>query len=403
MEVSSCCGICMLDYSRSTCVEVRCDYCEFGACRGCYERWVRESVEELGCMSCKKKWNRKELMSKFTKKYIEGEYKRHMEDIVYQVEVQLLGETQRELERLRKIQELEKLKKEKELELEKIKESITQLRWGKKEKVVYTRKCPGELCRGYLKEDLSCGMCEILVCKNCNEICKELHECKDSDMETVRMLAKDTKPCPGCGEYIQKLEGCDQMFCVKCKSAFSWKTMKIETGAIHNPHYFEYLRNGGNLERNPMEIVCGREELDNGMLERVIRKGQNVGLICGRIIHMREVDLEMYTRAMVKDNRDIRKRYLQKEIDSKKFKSLLQQRNKRKSWNSEIAGIVGMFITSMTDIIYRYEEEEESSGEEVKYYREMEELREYANECMEEISRVYNYKCKKIGIDYFIG
>jgi hypothetical protein len=62
---------------------------------------------------------------------------------------------------------------------------------------------------------------------------------------------------------IYKIEGCAQMFCTECHTAFNWNTLRIENGIIHNPHYFEWMRrqneNGGQVERNPNEILCGRE------------------------------------------------------------------------------------------------------------------------------------------------
>jgi hypothetical protein len=32
------------------------------------------------------------------------------------------------------------------------------------------------------------------------------------------------------------------MWCIECKTAFSWKSGEIVNGKIHNPHYYEYLR-----------------------------------------------------------------------------------------------------------------------------------------------------------------
>ena len=50
------------------------------------------------------------------------------------------------------------------------------------------------------------------------------------------------------------------MWCTECKVAFSWNTGKVViSGAIHNPHYYNYLQQngGGNAPRNPGDILCG--------------------------------------------------------------------------------------------------------------------------------------------------
>jgi hypothetical protein len=38
------------------------------------------------------------------------------------------------------------------------------------------------------------------------------------------------------------------MWCVGCKTTFSWKTGVIQTGAIHNPEYFRWMREQGKTE-----------------------------------------------------------------------------------------------------------------------------------------------------------
>ena len=57
---------------------------------------------------------------------------------------------------------------------------------------------------------------------------------------------------------IHKTEGCNQMYCVMCHTAFDWNSLRIITGVIHNPHYFEYLnRQPGQAPRTPGDLVCG--------------------------------------------------------------------------------------------------------------------------------------------------
>ena len=53
------------------------------------------------------------------------------------------------------------------------------------------------------------------------------------------------------------VKNCDQMWCVKCQVAFSWNTGLRVTGVVHNPHYYEWRRNGGQAIRNAGELHCG--------------------------------------------------------------------------------------------------------------------------------------------------
>jgi len=132
-----------------------------------------------------------------------------------------------------------------------------------KKRATFIRRCPSEGCRGFLSSAWKCGVCELFSCSECHEVKgatrDSLHTCDPGNVETAKLLAKDTKACPKCGEMITKIDGCDQMWCISCHSAFSWRTGQIVSGIVHNPHYYEWQRkqNNGEAPRNIGDIPCG--------------------------------------------------------------------------------------------------------------------------------------------------
>jgi hypothetical protein len=133
-----------------------------------------------------------------------------------------------------------------------------------KEKHEFIMNCQSSGCKGYLSTKYKCGLCEKTTCSACLTVKEHGHECKEDDLSTVRMIRKETKPCPKCSARISKIDGCDQMWCVECKTAFSWKSGNIVNGTIHNPHYYEYLRKEqGFVPRadNPCGEIPGLREL----------------------------------------------------------------------------------------------------------------------------------------------
>jgi hypothetical protein len=108
----------------------------------------------------------------------------------------------------------------------------------------YHGKCPSAHCRGFITKDYNCGICNTRICPDCHVIVdtSETHNCNPATVETVKAISKETKPCPTCHAPIYKIDGCSQMWCVQCHTAFCWNTGKIET-QIHNPHYYEWMRN----------------------------------------------------------------------------------------------------------------------------------------------------------------
>ena len=80
------------------------------------------------------------------------------------------------------------------------------------EKKKFIRRCTRENCQGFLSTAWKCGICEYYSCSKCfitkTKKHDDPHECKKEDVETAEMIKKDCKPCPNCGEFIQKSSGC---------------------------------------------------------------------------------------------------------------------------------------------------------------------------------------------------
>ena len=118
--------------------------------------------------------------------------------------------------------------------------------------------CPGEECRGFvMTPGYKCAVCDLVLCKECRQPTSDEHECNQDDVQTIELLVRDTKPCPTCAVPISKISGCDQMWCVQCSCAFSWKSSKVVTGRVHNPHYYEWLQTQPGGIRNPGDVECG--------------------------------------------------------------------------------------------------------------------------------------------------
>jgi hypothetical protein len=195
--------------------------------------------------SCKKEWTRKFMVESFPKNFINKEWKN--------------------------------MKMEKEVENEKSLLPATQLLFQNSKKtsknskeVIFHRKCSVENCRGFLSSNWKCGLCSAYTCKHCHLEKKEGHRCDKDLVATISFLQDDTKPCPKCTTAIHKIDGCDQMWCTVCHTAFSWRRGTIET-RIHNPHYYEWLRRDGELQRNDGDYECGRN-IDNRNLIQSLMK-----------------------------------------------------------------------------------------------------------------------------------
>ena len=312
---------------------------------------------------------------------------------------------------------------------------------SEKEKTRFVRQCPANNCRGFLSTQWKCGICEQWTCPECHELkghnrdCE--HKCDPNNVETAKMIAKDSKPCPKCQSLIFKISGCDQIWCTQCHIAFSWKTGKFEKN-IHNPHFYEWQRkNGGGLApRNPGDFECGRE-LDHYTTDRIqtlarkhpdlyksekkehiswsgreIRTSYTysnpVRQICDmvrHVIHNNHAELPQFQTDYVVRNQDLRIRYLENFISEDEFKIQIQRNDKKNRKNTEVVQVLQLANTAITDIIYRLMDNLENSDTGKhniqSFLGEIREIIKYCNDIFKDIGFTYN--TVQYGFDEMFG
>ena len=273
---------------------------------------------------------------------------------------------------------------------------------GKPTRRTFIRKCGDPECRGFITSQWKCGLCEKKTCIDCHEIkCDNEHCCDPNTVETVKLLKTDTKSCPKCQTNIFKIDGCDQMFCTQCHTAFSWMTGNIET-KIHNPHYYEWRRQNGGLEREPGDIECGVELTHHfiNSLPMYFEKHSTIDIsfichvtnIARMCIETREYN-NLAANNRVDANIDIRVAYLKQTIDEKHFKSLLLRRQKANSLKMEIYNVIQLLVTTVTDILFRLRANIQMSIAnecDITIIYEVQEIVKYVNGCLSEIGTTYS-------------
>ena len=447
------CNICCDTYNKSTRSKVSCPYCDFEVCRTCCETYIlSESVPKCMQPSCAKEWSRKFLRENFTNVFLTSKYKEHLENTLFDQEKALLPATQHIVEEKIRKRNVKKQMMEIEALMEDLRRQHRALERtllypgetgagvgagalsasAKEEKHHFVRQCPATNCRGFLSSQWKCGICELWTCPDCHELkgavrdCQ--HTCDPNNVETAKMLAKDSKPCPKCQSLIFKINGCDQMWCTQCHTAFSWKTGKLEKH-IHNPHFYEWQRKnatGGVAPRNPGDIECGRElthytcdQIQSGARRHntlgklttevytnysgtktnrtVYKYDERIMTLCDivrHIIHIVRIELPNFQTDYVERNQDLRVKYLENLINEEDFKMLIQRNDKKNRKNTEVAQVIQLVNTALTDIIYRVIDHLQNSdvdkADVIPFMNEIAEIIKYCNTIFRDIAFTYN-------------
>ncbi len=207
------------------------------------------------------------------------------------------------------------------------------------------RPCPADNCKGFLKEDWICGICEVNVCSKCQEVIKDKHKCDPNTVKSVKLKEHESTQCPSCNAPIYKIDGCNQIWCTNCNTAFDYRTGEIEHGSVHNPHYFEWVRRNGGDDRARQIGVCGLIPLYT--LETILRI-RNVSDLRNyhrNVTHVHQVLLPFYPNNYdVNTHENLRKKYLLGKITEEKWKNALRTAEKKRLRNGEVRQILDTYV-----------------------------------------------------------
>jgi hypothetical protein len=407
-------------------------------------------------MNCKKSWNNDFMHNYFTKKFINNDLKKHRENVLFDREKSLLPSTQvyvvqfiKNKEISTKLKQLRIFKSNKKEELiktynnnndewllkrdkiRKIEEELiiaqNDIKYYsdvlyfnhhnniKEDRKQFIRACPVNDCRGFLSTQWKCELCHNWVCPDCNDIKgssnNNEHICKIENIETCKLLAKDSKPCPSCASLIFKISGCNQMFCIVCKKGFDWKTGKIETGPIHNPEYFNYLQqlNNGVVPVNN-QLQCNQipnlYEYKNH-LRKIKCSVSNITFFCELMrvyLHNNHVVLPHYIINIYDDNRNIRINYMINAIDENTFKIQLQMKEKARLKKQDIYILLEMYQNIILDSIIKIYHLKKNDEEIINnIIIEINNLITYCNNILFKIKNKYNCVVPNINSKYIIN
>jgi hypothetical protein len=377
-------------------------------------------------MNCKKTWAQDFLVEKLNKSFVTSDYKVHRAQLLCEREISKLPETMAAAENHKaaekEIDQYHQLNAKVAEMRRKIHEircqsyihwhNAERLRNGlhKQEKKEFVMPCQADGCRGFLSTAYKCGLCSIYTCPKCLEPIGytkdgDGHTCKEESVQSAELIRKDTKPCPCCGTRIFKIDGCDQMWCSNCHKAWSWRTGKIDNGVVHNPHYYEFQRNGGgNVPRAPGDVVCGGlihySVLRTQITRRITKKElvTEITKLHRTLAHIIHIDLNAL-RIDINNQNDhtaLRVQYILGNINKDDMSRTLYRNDIARRKNTEMIQVYEILNEVGVDVFATLRNSELKDekydmlvGEQLDRYHQ---LRVYCNQQFEKIGKTYSRK-----------
>lgn len=367
---------------------VTCGSCEYTSCQACVRQYILARAEP-DCMSCRVAWSRDVLVSHFGPAFVNVEYKTHRENVLMDRERALMPATQDRLPAYRECRALERGLPEKRKRAAELVEEMRKLRHqldivkngmhydrqrietlttndyeppSQRRRVESSpaepvkkilRSCPSADCRGFVYDDHVCGTCQGRMCADCHEPITDDHVCVPENVASARAILRDSKPCPSCAAVTYKISGCPQMWCTACHTTWDWTTGRIDTGNIHNYHYFRWLaETGGHRRRENGPPRCRTIEdvmVDLRAANVPMQTRKSLGTIFQKSRHLQTFGIPSLRTDG--DNVVHRLRYLNGDITEDQFKRAVQVNDKKWSKNLATRQVLEMYAAATADIV----------------------------------------------------
>lgn len=384
------CDVCCERFNKTNHKRIDCSFCDLKSCRGCVQRYMLSKLEDAHCMQCRHAWSRRFVDEVTTIKFRNGPYREHLENVLFEKQKPHFPELQPEVARQKRMIALWKRMNDVRGELyvlcvahhipfphtrEQYEHTYPAVhdKWHEYLRLIaeyetmrsrrdrqvptrFIRKCLGSACHGHLNEDWHCTLCDKKFCKDCGEVVPldgggGEHACDPELVQTMRLIKSDTKPCPNCSEMITRIDGCSQMFCTMCATAFSFDTGDVIRGRVDNPHYFEHQRKkmGGAMSREHGDIPCG------GM--PTLDEMQNFSEFIEAYVSVRIIERDALWRwnpdFPIRELHTLRMSFLMGYINEERFKADLRLHDKRRERSREIVDLCFTLSHTCADLFRR--------------------------------------------------
>lgn len=246
--------------------------------------------------------------------------------------------------------------------------------------------CPVDGCRGIVMlPSHACGLCNATLCPHCHSVCgtdstastASTHVCDPKHIQTVAEILQNTRACPKCATRIHRIDGCDQMWCTRCHTAFHWQNgMVLKNTMVHNPHFVQYQREQrearsaaevyNNCDGLP-EIQIVNNHLSTyannqwsseypfrSVIRDVHRQCRDAQDLADRAAYGGGNNHNHNRRDPFFRNIDLRLRFLQNKMSSAEFETQLLRRHNQECVLHTCRSVWVLFVSVCTDVFHRF-------------------------------------------------